>query len=266
MEKISKLWSNENFRNIFFQVLVFAGVFYVLFFFYENVSEHLNKSKIASGFGYLEHEASFDISESLIEYSHSDSYARLYVAGALNTIFVAVIGIFFSIIVGVVVGVLRLSKNWLLDKLAYIYTELVRNTPLLLLLFYCYSVLTEFLPTPKEAISIIPGFFLSNRGLAFPEMNDHFVWNTLPLMVLLGFFVAIFARRKFLKIQELTGKYYPSGYLFILLPILFPFLIWAFGGAPTEYTIPKLSRFNFEGGNFVSPEFMALATGLIVMF
>ena len=257
-------WRDAGKRAIVFQILALFAVTGISYYLYTNTQANLERQSIATGFGFMGKEASFEIGESLIRYSSADSYAKALLVGALNTLKVAFIGIILTTILGCIVGVARLSSNWLISRLAGAFIEVMQNIPILLQLFFWYAIFYETFPSPREALNPIKGVFLCNRGFIFgiPETHSaHTVMGIMFLAVLIG---GWFLNRWGYKRQELTGQAFPAGRITTALAILVPLLIWALYGAPTAMDIPELRGFNFQGGLTVSPEFSALLLGLVL--
>ena len=257
-------WRDPDKRNLIFQIVVLAVVGLTGYYLFSNTQANLQRQSIATGFGFLAKEASFEIGQSLIPYSAADTYAKALVVGTLNTLEVSFIGIILTLILGTVIGVVRLSKNWLAAKLAQVYIEVMQNIPVLLQLFFWYAFFYENLPGPRQAISPMDGFFLSNRGFFFPVPQYH----SIHLAMLTTFIVACFAariiKRWARKRQDATGQTFPVFTVSILLTIGLPLVVWIFGGAPTDMNTPALAGFNFRGGVAISPEFAALLLGLVL--
>ena len=258
-----RIWNDPKFRAIVYQILVIACVAGGIWFLISNTLHNLSIRNISTGFGFLSREAGFAIGESVIEYTPADTYSRALSVGLLNTLRAAVIGIVFATILGTIIGIARLSSNWLVAKLASIYVEVMRNVPLLLQLFFWYAIISESFPGPRQAYNPMPGVFLSNRGLKFPTLEGEGVtW------ILLGLFVAIvlivilanWARRR----QDRTGQIFPMLKPAILLFLLCPALAWFLGGADVTLNVPALRGFNFQGGMTLTPEFAALLLGLVI--
>src|SRR5438477_2417413 len=178
-------WRNPAIRGIAFQVLFVAAVFALGAFLVHNTLVNLRRQNIASGFGFLDREAAFGIGESLIAYSPADTYARAFLVGLLNTLYVAGLGILLATILGTVMGIARLSGNWLISKLAQIYVETFRNIPLLLQLFFWWALLREGAPAPRQAWQPLPDVFVSNRGITFavPYPDPAYGWMALAFCV-----------------------------------------------------------------------------------
>lgn len=261
---LASLLYDKTFRSILYQILVFGGVFLLGWFLVSNTLTNLERQDIATGFGFLEREASFGISESVIEYSPADTYGRALVVGILNTLKVSLLGIVLATILGTLIGIGLVSKNWLLRFLGKTYIETFRNIPLLLQLFFWYSVITNAFPSPRQALNPIGGVFLSNRGLYLPIPAGNPAWTAVLIAVVVGVIGAFVLRRWSLKRLEATGEVFP--YLSVGLGVIvgLPLLVWLFSGAPTEMNVPALRGFNFQGGISMSPEFFTLLLGLTV--
>jgi general L-amino acid transport system permease protein len=167
-------WFDQKKRHLIYQILVLIGILGTGFFFYSNTQTHLERQNIASGFGFLDLEAGFEISDTVIEYWSDDSYRKALWVGLLNTFKVAVLGNFLALVLGLLVGLSRLSSNWLLSRLSLSYVELIRNVPLLLQLFFWYAIFSEVFPPIKQAWEIAPHTFLSQRGLVIPVISSWF--------------------------------------------------------------------------------------------
>jgi general L-amino acid transport system permease protein len=172
-------WRNPEKRAIVFQIVALLLVAVVSYYLYSNTQANLERQSIATGFGFLDKEASFEIGESVIDYSAADSYADALLVGALNTVKVSFIGILFTLVLGTIVGVARLSSNWLVSKIAAGYIEIMQNIPVLLQLFFWYAIFYESFPSPRQALKPFEGVFLCNRGLIFGVPEAHTVHATM---------------------------------------------------------------------------------------
>ena len=227
--------------------------------------ENLARQKIASGFHYLEREAGFEIGDTMIEYSPASTYARAIWVGILNTLRVAVLGIILSTILGTLIGVGRLSPNWLLSRICSWYVEAFRNVPLLLWLFLFYKLISEAFPGPRQAISMLwNSVFLSNRGVYFPVPMADPIHKWMGVAFLVGIAAAFFINRWAKKRQATTGQPFPILSVALGAIIGLPFLVWLAGGAPSHMSWPELKGFNFVGGTVIQPEFTALLVGLVL--
>jgi general L-amino acid transport system permease protein len=252
-------WGGFALQLLFLAVIVWIGYEIVA-----NARTNLQSARIASGFGFLSNTASFDISQTLIPYSGSDSYARVFVVGLLNTLLVSVIGIFFATIIGFLVALGRLSPNWLLSRISGAYVELVRNLPLLFQILFWYLAVLAALPGPRQSISLFNIAFLSNRGLVIPRPIAEPGFEAFALSILIALAAALllrgYARRKLFRSgNPITIWPYVIG-LLIGLPAL---TALAFG-APFSFEFPVLRGFNFAGGSRVIPELVALALALSI--
>jgi general L-amino acid transport system permease protein len=259
-------WSlnDPRIRAAVYQLLLAAAIGLVVWYLVSNTAQNLHQRKIASGFGFLSREAGFEISETtFLSYSAADTYLRALGVGLLNTFRVAAIGIVLATVLGTLIGLARLSRNWLLLKLAAGYVELVRNVPLLVQLFFWYAVITENLPGPREALSPLQNVFLSNRGIVFPVPLPHSIYPwvgaALAAGIALTWTLARWARRR----QAVTGKPFPVLTVAVGLVFGLPLALYLAAGAPLELNRPVLSGFNFSGGAALSPEFAALLIGLV---
>ena len=257
-------WRDSAVRGVFYQVLFVAVVVAVGWFLVHNTLVNLGRQNIATGFGFLGREASFAIGESLIAYAPSDTYARAFLVGLVNTLYVAILGIVLTTILGTVIGIARLSRNWLIAKLSLVYVETFRNIPLPLQLLFWWTFLREGAPSPRQAWRPLPGVFVSDRGVEFPmpQSNPSHLWIFLAFVLGLAAAIAVsrWARRR----QMATGAQFPSGWVGIGLIVGLPLLVFLAAGAPLAFDWPALKGFNFAGGGAVSPEFAALLLGLTI--
>ena len=257
-------WNNPTVRSIAYQIALVGGVVAVGTYLVHNTLTNLERQGIATGFGFLSREAAFEIGESPISYSPADTYARALLVGLLNTLIVAGIGVVLATIWGTLLGIARLSTNWLIRRAASVYVETVRNIPLLLQLFVWWDILRISAPGPRDAWKPLPGVFVSNRGVIFPVP----VWQPVHLWMLVAFAVGIVATvivsRWAHRRQMATGQQFPMLWTGVTLIIGLPLLVYILGGMPHELDVPELRGFNFRGGKVISPEFVALEVGLVV--
>ena len=257
-------WYDPRKRSILYQLGVFVMVGLLGYYLVSNTIANLERQAIATGFGFLEKDASFEIGESVISYSAADSYLRALLVGVLNTLLVSFIGIILTVILGTFIGILRLSTNWLVAKLAAVYIEVFQDIPVLLQLFFWYALFYEVLPSPRQAMSPFRGVFMSNRGfvMAIPEYAPAHMFMAIAFLT--GCLVVFFLRRWARKRQAKTGKSFPVFRASLGVLIGLPLLAWLAGGAPTAMNVPQLKGFNFQGGLNISPEFSALLLGLVL--
>lgn len=256
-------WSDPGVRSLVYQVLALGAVAWVVWFLVSNTLHNLEVRNIATGFGFLDREAGFAIGEMAISYSPNDTFRRAIVVGIFNTLRVAVIGIILATVLGTLIGIGRLSKNWLIAKFTLTYVEIMRNVPLLLQLFFWYALITENMPGPRQAVNPLPGVFISNRGLKVPSLaGDGLDWIVMGLAVAIVLIVVLghwAAKRK-----DATGREFALGRASVALLIGMPIVAWLLSGASLELDMPVMKGFNFVGGLTLSPEFAALLAGLVI--
>ncbi len=257
-------WLDPRKRAIGYQIGTLCMVGLLAYYLVSNTLTNLEKQSVATGFGFLNKESSFEIGESLISYSAASSYGRALVVGALNTLLVSFIGIILTVILGTFIGIARLSTNWLVSKLAAIYIEVLQDIPILLQLFFWYALFYEILPGPREALNPLAGIFLCNRGLIFAIPEFQATHAYMGISFLAGCIAIYFLRRWARQRQEKTGQTFPVFRVSVGILVLLPFISWLVGGAPTAMSVPELKGFNFQGGVNVSPEFSALLLGLVL--
>ena len=257
---------NNKIRKLIPQIITLLVVVLIFGFFTYNAQMNMDNRGIDFGFGFLKQESSFDVQFSLIDYDGSHSYARAYLVGLLNTLLVAFIGIIFSTIIGVIVGIARLSPNYLIERSAAFYVEFFRNIPLLLQIFFWYFAALRALPLPEKAEPMFGVFFLTIKGLFVPA----FIWNNLDIFVysVIAAVVAITVIKNYArKLQEREGKQLPVFYISLLLLIILPGLTFLIGGVSLNFEVPVLKQiaktaFIFEGGVGLPPELIALTLAL----
>lgn len=255
-------WLDGRVRAVFYQILVLgilaAGIGWLV----HNTLANLARQSITTGFGFLSHEAGFTPGESLIPIQASDSYQRVFLVGILNTLRVSLISIVLCTVLGTVIGISRLSSNWLVAKFAQAYVELLRNVPLALQLLFWYSAIRELVPGPRQALPILPGVFLSNRGLTYPVPAADPLHKWIWLGLLCGIVAAVATYRWARARQMRTGRPFPALWVGAALVVVPPLAVFLVGGAPLKLEVPALAGFNFRGGDAISPEFTTLLWGL----
>jgi general L-amino acid transport system permease protein len=249
-------------RGIFYQAVVVIVLAVSVWWIVENVIDNLTRLHIASGFGFLKGRAGFDISDSAIAYTSDSTYGRAIVVGFINTIIVAVAGIVTATLIGFIVGIGRLSRNWLIRKICTVYVEVFRNIPPLLVIFFWYSGVLSVLPAPRDSINLPFGSFLNQRGFYFPRT----VWGDgswlIPVALLVGIAMAWFVARKARQRQMATGQQFPVFWTSAALIVGLPLLAYVLSGFPLSFDFPKQSTFNLTGGFQVKPEFLSLYLAL----
>lgn len=257
-------WRNEKVLLWFGQAAFLLGIVVFFWFLFANMLAGLQKQGITLGLSFLNGIASFDISEMLIPYTRSDSYLRAFQVGLLNTLFVSIAGIVFSTLLGVVLGVARLSSNWLVNRLAALYLEAFRNLSLLVFLVFWYVGIFLKLPRAKDAIALPGGILLSNRGIGVPWLLPQETWQMYRWVLLFGVALALglgwYLRRRFPLMSRLAAFGWGT-----LLFATIALLGWLFQPLPPlVWDFPKISGLRFTGGKIFTPEFMALTSGLIL--
>ena len=250
-------WGGVILQILFVVVLVWIGYEIVA-----NARVNLASQNRAAGFGFLVNNAGFDVNQSLISYSQSDSYARVFFVGLLNTLLVAVFGIFFATVIGFSVALGRLSPNWLLARISGGYVELLRNLPVLFQILFWYLAVLGTLPSPRQSITLFGTIFLSNRGLVvptpIPNPGLEAVAIALVIAIMASFLLRFYARRQLFQ----TGRVITIWPIIVGAIIGLPLLAVLAYGAPVSFEIPQLRGFNFAGGSRIIPEFVALTLAL----
>lgn len=227
-----------------------------------NTIENLQRQGIASGFGFLDQTAGFDIPQTLISYANTSTYWRAFLVGLTNTLLVAVLGIVIATVLGFLIGIARLSQNWLIRTIATVYVELIRNIPPLLMLFFVYFGVLKNLPQPRESLSILGSSFLNVRGLYVPAP----VWGAgawlIGVALLFGIAAAVWWARRSERLRISTGEGGPVLWPALGMIVGAPLVVFLALGAPLSFELPEAGRFNVRGGIAVLPEFMALLAGL----
>jgi general L-amino acid transport system permease protein len=261
--RVSLLY-NPRVRTVAYQVLLCGVIAFLAWSAVTNAIENLRRAHIASGFEFWGFTSGFDISQTLISYSSQSTYGNAFWVGLLNTLLVAGLGIALATIVGFLVGIARLSKNWLLAHIAGGYVELIRNLPLLLQLLFWYNAVLKALPEMRDSLTLPGGGFLNNRGLFLPQPTFGPGFGAVVLAFVIGVVGAIafrvWARRR----QEATGQQAPVALVALGLVVGLPLIVFFLAGAPIELSYPEKGRFNISGGLEVLPELAALLFGLVL--
>jgi len=260
----NNIFSDQKFRGILYQTLV-VGLFAIgIYFVVTNTAYNLEKRNIATGFSFLNNPAGFDISFSpFLDFKSTDTHLKVYFVGVLNTLLVSITGCIAATILGFVVGIIRLSSNWLLSRVAYVYVEFTRNVPLLLQIILWYAILIQ-LPRIKQAIQFFDNFYIANRGLFGPRPIFEEGFNVVFYTIILAIIVAFFIRRWAKKRQDQTGKQFPIFSFNTGLIIFVPLIIFFIVGSPLSFEYPVLKGFNFKGGMVIRPEFIAMFLALTI--
>lgn len=258
------VWTDPQVRAWAFQIIAVVAVVALGWYLFQNTQYNLEKRGIVSGFGFLGNTAGFGIAQHLIDYSESNSYGRVFVIGLLNTLLVSFIGIVLASILGFLLGVARLSPNWLISRMATVYIEVFRNIPPLLQILFWYFAVFLSLPGPRDSLEMGETFFLNSRGLYMPSPGPSESFG-LFVMVLLATIVAIVVLGRWAKARrEATGKIFPLLWTSLAMLVVIPGLAVLIGGNPLVWSVPELRGFNFRGGWVLIPELMALTLALTI--
>ena len=249
-------------RGIIFQVIVVIALVLAVSWFVSNTIENLRRANISSGYGFLNGRAGFDISIALIPFSSDSTFGRALVVGLINTLVMAFAGIVTATIVGFLVGIGRLSGNWLIARICTVYVEVFRNIPPLLVIFFWYLGVLSVLPLPRDSIELPLNTYLNSRGFFSPRA----IWEPGSWLILLAFVLAIamswFVARRARIRQMQTGQPFPVFWTSVALIVGLPVLAFLVTGMPVTFEYPTLSTFNLTGGLVVKPEFIALYLAL----
>ena len=258
------IWNDPHYRALFFQILLIIGLGAFLFTIVGNTLSNMEKRGISTGFAFLSERSGFDILQSLIPYSADSTYGRTFVVGLLNTVLITVLGVVVATILGFIVGVARLSKNWLIAKIATVYIETFRNIPLLIQIFFWYFVVLRAMPSAKNSMSFMDSVFLNVRGMyaPYPVPGEGFDFTLIALAV--GIIAAFLVRSWAKKRQNATGQQFPIFWTALGLIFGLPLIVFLLSGSPLTWDIPELKRFNFQGGTRIIPELLALLIALSI--
>ena len=258
-----RLWRNQKYRSVFIQIITMVVLFAVLGLIGKNVATNLEIAGKDFSFGFLNYPAGYDITfQPFIPYTPTDTHFDAAIIGILNTLLVAVSGVILASILGFTMGILRLSNNWLISRLVYVFLEFTRNVPILLHILFVHSIFLYVFPVPKRAISISDTFFFSNRGILIPspvfEDGFGYVWTVLLIAIAIVAVFVYLAKKN----QDETGKIYPIFTISLAILFCLPLFTFFVSGAPLSWEIPVLKGFNFKGGTSIKPEYMALTFAL----
>ncbi|TVP47691.1 MAG: amino acid ABC transporter permease [Halomonas sp.] len=257
-------WRDRAKRALIFQLILVAVVAAFMIYIINNTQANLSARGITTGFGFLSNTAGFGIGQTLIEYTSRSSYGRTFVIGLLNTLLVGGLGVVAASIIGFIVGIARLSPNWLIAKLANAYIETFRNIPLLLQIFFWYFAVLRTLPSARDSLAFGEIIFLNVRGLFLPEPLFESGFGLIPVTLIAAIVASIaliiWNRRR----HEATGKRLPAGWIALAMIVGLPMLVLVVTGVPITWEVPVLTGFNFRGGVTIIPEFLALWLALSI--
>jgi len=257
-------WRDPRVRALVYQALALAAVFWAGYTLFQNTLANMEARGITTGFGFLDEVAGFGILMSLIPYDETMSYGRTFVVGLLNTLLVSGLGIVLATVIGFVMGIARLSGNWLVARLAAAYVEIFRNIPLLLQILFWYFAVLRNVPSPRQSLAAGEWAFLNNRGLYLAEPIARDGFGVVALVTVGALAGAVCIQRWAFRRRERTGRAFPTVRVNLALVIALPLLAWWAAGAPLDWERPELQGFNFRGGLVVIPELAALLAALSI--
>ncbi len=258
-----KFWNDPDKRALLFQILMVLTILGFFYYIINNALTNLENRGITTGFGFLSQAAGFDILLTLIPFDATYSFGRTFIVGLLNTLLVSALGIILATLLGFIMGVARLSHNWLVARVATVYIETFRNIPLLLQIFFWYVTVLQTLPSPRQSIEI-GSAFLNIRGLYLPapvvEAGFSAVLVAIAAVIVGIFFLVRWNHKR----QDATGQYFPVFWTSVGLLIAVPTLVYFLAGSPMSWDYPSLQGFNFRGGTTIIPELIALLLALVI--
>ena len=251
-------------RAWIFQLVAVAAVVAFGWFLFHNTQTNLQHRGITSGFGFLDNTAGFGITQHLIDYQESDSYGRVFWVGLLNTLLVSVIGIILATLLGFILGIARLSSNWLIRQLATVYIEIFRNIPPLLQIFFWYFAVIGPLPGPRDSLSLGDLVFLNNRGVQMPAPSASEAYGPFMLALLVALALVVALSRWARARRLATGQRFPVFWVSLALIVAIPGACTLLFGSPVNWSVPELQRFNIRGGWVVIPELVSIVMALSI--
>jgi len=257
-------YNNPENRAVIYQILALASIALFTYFILDNMFDNIEKRGITTGFGFLSSEAGFGILQSLIDYDESDTHGKVFIVGLLNTMLVSFVGIILASIIGLLVGIGRLSSNWMVSKLCMVYVETFRNIPILLQILFWYNVVLASLPAPRKSMTFLDSIFLNNRGLIMPKplLESGFIWVFAAFI--LSIVAVVYLVKWDNKRHDLTGKDFPVFFASLAIIIGVPVIVYFLSGTPASLEHAALKGFNFRGGITIIPEFLALSFALSI--
>ncbi|MGR3913070.1 MAG: ABC transporter permease subunit [Gammaproteobacteria bacterium] len=261
---LSRLWNDKEARQVIIQIIAFFLIFAFFFMMVRNAIINLEALGKDLSLKFFWQPASYDISQSLIEYSSRSTHFRATIVGILNTLLVAVFGIALATVIGFLLGIARLSKNWVINKIAYVYIEYVRNVPVLLHILLMHGMIINFLPLPKQSLAVGDGAFLNNRGFFVPKPDFEPLFLGVVALFIGGIVFALWFRNYARAVQDRSGKRYPVFWVCLAAVIGAPLLGYFLLGAPIVWEVPAFKGFNYQGGMVLRPEFIALWLALSI--
>jgi general L-amino acid transport system permease protein len=262
---LSNYLNNNEIRAFLFQAITIVAIFYFFYAAFDNMFDNIAARGISTGYGFLDDESGFNIAESLIEYSSASSNLTVFYVGILNTLLVSFVGIIFASVIGLLIGIARLSSNWLIAKLANGYIELFRNIPILLQIVFWYNILLINSPRSiKDSANVLDLIFINSRGFFMPKPIFEFEFFIVFLFFLAGLVGRFFIKKHYNKLRDETGKSTNTFFHSLLLVFGLPLIVFFLLGSPIQFSYPEIQGFNFAGGMNLSLEFIALALALSI--
>jgi len=262
---LSNYLNNNEIRAFLFQAITVVAIFYFFYAAFDNMFDNIAARGISTGYGFLDDESGFNIAESLIEYSSASSNLTVFYVGILNTLLVSFVGIIFASVIGLLIGIARLSSNWLIAKLANGYIELFRNIPILLQIVFWYNILLINSPRSiKDSANVLDLIFINSRGFFMPKPIFEFEFLIVFLFFLAGLIGRFFIKKHYDKLRDETGKSTNTLFHSLLLVVGLPLIVFFLLGSPIQFSYPEVQGFNFAGGMNLSLEFIALALALSI--
>ncbi len=257
-------WNDPEKRSILFQILMVGAVILFILYIINNTMHNLETRGISTGFGFLSQNAGFDILLTLIPFDATYSFGRTFVVGLLNTLLVSFLGVICATILGFMLGIARLSHNWLIRKVATVYVEIFRNIPLLLQIFFWYFAVLQLLPSPKQSIELGGGTYLNVRGLYVPEPIAESGFGWVAIAFFASLIASVFLVRWAKKRLDETGNFFPAYWASLGLVVGVCLVTFLLAGSPMTLEYPELKGFNFQGGISIIPELSALLLALTI--
>ena len=258
-----KFWNDPDKRALLFQVLMVLTILGFVGYLVNNALTNLEQRGITTGFAFLGQTAGFDILMSLVEYDSTHSFGTTFVVGLLNTLLISALGIIFATIIGFLMGIARLSNNWLVGKVAAAYIEIFRNIPLLLQIFFWYFAVLRALPSPRQSIEL-GSAFLNIRGLYLPAPVFESGFGLVTIAIAIAIAAVFLLMRWNTRRQDATGQRFPVLWTSLAILLGLPLLAFLLAGMPMSLDYPALKGFNFQGGMTVIPELLALLFALSI--
>jgi len=258
------IWNDPKYRAMFFQVILITALAYFFYTIVQNTLDNMTARGVSTGFGFMSEPAGFDILQTLVPFDSTYSFGRSFLVGVLNTLLVTGLGVIFATLLGFIVGVARLSNNWLISKIATVYIETFRNIPLLIQIIFWYSLIVGTLPAVRDSFSLFDSFFLNQRGINLPSpiYESGFIYTAIAIII--GIIGSFILKKWATKRQEATGQQFPVFLSIIGLITLLPLLVFFITGSPITWDVPKLGRFNLQGGATIIPELVGLLLALTI--